>query len=408
MKILGKSIRSEPVKANEIDDLGLSALVAGEDITREKALEIPALAGCVDYIAKTVSNIPIKLYKKENGEIKEVEDKRVTLLNEETGDMLDATQMKNAMVRDYFLGKGGYCYIHKNGIEVESLHYVDCDKVTVTTGVDPIFKTAAIQVNGKAYFPHEFIRFLRNTKDGVEGESVVKQNTKLMSVMYNSLKYEENLVLTGGNKKGFVKSARKLSQEAIDALKNAWRKLYRNSSENVVILNDGLDFKESSNTSVEMQLNENKRTNGDEVCKIFNLPPSLTTGNLSEQDEKSLIKYCLNNVLGEFVTALNTALLLESEKGSYFFAPDMYELTKGDIEKRYNAYQSSISSGWMQIDEVRKKENMAPLGLDFVKLGLQDVLYNTKTQTVYTPNTDKTASIKKGKAGEENEGRNQE
>ena len=63
-----------------------------------------------------------------------------------------------------------------------------------------------------------------------------------MSVMYNSLKYEENLVLTGGNKKGFVKSARKLSQEAIDALKNAWRKLYRNSSENVVILNDGLDF----------------------------------------------------------------------------------------------------------------------------------------------------------------------
>ena len=50
--------------------------------------------------------------------------------------------------------------------------------------------------------------------------------------------------------------------------------------------------------------------------------------------------------MGEFMTALNRALLLEDEKGVYYFAPDMYELTKGDEDKRYNAYKTAAETGW--------------------------------------------------------------
>ena len=41
----------------------------------------------------------------------------------------------------------------------------------------------------------------------------------------------------------------------------------------------------------------------------------------------------------------------------------------------------------MQIDEVRYAEDMEPLGLDWIRLGLQDVLYDPKTREVFTPNT---------------------
>jgi len=47
----------------------------------------------------------------------------------------------------------------------------------------------------------------------------------------------------------------------------------------------------------------------------------------------------------------------------------------------------------MQIDEVRFAEDMEPLGLNWVKLGLQDVLYDPRTQTVYTPNTNKASKM---------------
>lgn len=42
---------------------------------------------------------------------------------------------------------------------------------------------------------------------------------------------------------------------------------------------------------------------------------------------------------------------------------------------------------------MRERENMEPLGLDFVKLGLQDVLYDPKTKVVYTPNTNKSNKL---------------
>ena len=44
-----------------------------------------------------------------------------------------------------------------------------------------------------------------------------------------------------------------------------------NNENNVVVLNKGLEFQESSNSSVEMQLDQNKRTLADEINKIFHI-----------------------------------------------------------------------------------------------------------------------------------------
>ena len=99
----------------EVNDVLLKALLGSETITREKALTLPAVSGAVNFITDTVAMIPIKLYKESDGHIEEVKnDKRVALLNNETGDTLDAFQFKKAMVEDYLLGKGGYAYIEKN------------------------------------------------------------------------------------------------------------------------------------------------------------------------------------------------------------------------------------------------------------------------------------------------------
>ena len=256
-------------------------------------------------------------------------------------------------------------------------------------------------IQGTKYKPFEFLKVLRNTEDGRSGRSVVDENSEVLSVAYHSLKYEKNLVKTGGNKKGFVKSAKKLAEPAIKALKAAWRRLYQNNTENVVILNEGLEFQEASNTSVEMQLNENKKTNSDEICKLFNMPPAMINGGATEQDKTNFVQYCLNPILKEFECALNRDLLLESEKGSFYFAADTSELTKGDIEKRFRAYETASKNGFMQIDEIRLRENLPPLGLDFVRLGLQDVLYDPETKQFYMPNMNKTGGLGQKESGPE-------
>lgn len=376
------------------EDALLRASLSDDYMTRDQAMNVPAFAACVNKIAETVSTIPVRLYRLVDGKLEAVEDDaRVRLLNDDTGDTLDGGQFKRALVRDYLTGKGGYAFINRTGNQIRSLHYVRESEVSFLFTSDPVFKDYDIMIQGTKYKPFEFLKVLRNTEDGRSGRSVVDENSEVLSVVYHSLKYEKNLVKTGGNKKGFVKSAKKLAEPAIKALKAAWHRLYQNNTENVVILNDGLEFQEASNTSVEMQLNENKKTNSDEICKLFNMPPAMINGGATEQDKTNFVQYCLNPILKEFECALNRDLLLESEKGSFYFAADTSELTKGDIEKRFRAYETACKNGFMQIDEIRRWENMPPLGLDFVRLGLQDVLYDPVTKQFYMPNMNQTGGL---------------
>ena len=392
----------EEIKPN-VDDVLLSAILDKETISCEQALNIPAVAQCVNLISETVSMIPIKLYQEEiiDGKRKTVEipdDTRCTLLNEDTKDTLDGVQFKKALVRDYLLFGNAYAYINKQRNSVKSLHYVDCKNVTVNQNFDPIFKDYNILVQGQTYKPFEFLKILRSTKDGAFGSGIIQENGELLRVAYTTLKFEQNLVSTGGNKKGFINAKSRLTREAIDALKSAWHNFYSNNEENVIILNDGLTFQEASNTSVEMQLSQSKKSMNDSILDIFGVPKNW--------DWETFIKTAIMPILVAIECALNRDLLLEKEKKSFFFAFDTKEIIKGDIKTRFEAYKTALDSNLMQIDEVRTLENLEPLGLNFIKLGLQDVLFNPKTKEVYTPNTNQIANIENKFGGEENESTN--
>lgn len=398
--------RKTEKRATESESQGgllLQSLLSGTAIiTREQALQIPSVKSAINYIADTVSMLPIKLYREENNETKEIkDDPRVRLLNDDTGDTLDAVQFWRAIVADYFLGKGGYAYIRKERNRVVSLHYVEDTQVSTNMNPDPIFKDYDISVNGNPYKPYDFLKVLRNTKNGAEGTSIVVENSLILSVVYGSLLFEEHLVKKGGNKKGFLKSAKKISKEAMDALKEAWRNLYSNNTENVVILNDGMEFQEASNTSVEMQLNQNKQTNSTEICKIFNISESIIKGSATSKDYTNSIKTGVMPALVAIQSALDRDLLLEREKGSLYWAFDTKELLKGDIKERFEAYKTAIDANFMQIDEVRYMEDLPALGIKWIKLGLDSVLYDPKTGEIYTPNTNAAQNMTKLKGGDD-------
>ena len=374
------------------------------NISKEQALNIPALTACVELISMTVASLPIKLYSA-TGEITTTkDDPRVDLLNDDTKDTLDGFQLKKALVEDYLLHGGGYAFINRRLNNAQSLHYVDYPYIAINKNVDPIYKKAEFMVNGESFADYQFIKLLRKTKDGFTGKGILKENGKMLSVAYNQMIYEEVLVKTGGNKKGFLKSQGRLSKEAMQELKAGWKDLYANTEENVLVLNNGLEFQEASQTSVELQLNEHKQSNSDEICKIMLVAPQILTGEAGDEEYNNWIKICILPILSAFESALNKDFLLPSEKEKSFFAFDTTELTKGDIEKRFSAYDTAVKGGFMQIDEVRYKENLPPLKLNWIKMGLQDVLYFPQSEEIYTPNTNKLAKMGENPTVEPNGG----
>lgn len=383
---------SIPVTTPEVDDVLLQALLNGETITREKAMTLPAVAGAVDFISSMIASMPVKLYKIKQDKVEEVkDDTRVHLLNNDTGDTLDAYQLKKAMVEDYLMDKGGYAYIRRFRNEVTGLFYVEPIRVSLINNFEPIYKNYRIIVQGNTYYPHEFLKLLRKTTNGSEGIGITEELSKAIETAYQTLIYQLGLVKVGGNKKGFLKSNRKLGQEEINALKKAWRNLYgNNNTESVVVLNNGLDFQEATSTSVEMQLNESKKTLQDEINNIFHI----------KDDFYETFKEAIYPIIKAFSTALNTTLLLEKEKNKYFFDLDVKEIIKANVKERYDAYKVAKETGWLSFNEIRRMENMNYVeGLDVVNVGLGAVLYDFTTHQYYTPNTDTTTDPKE--AGKE-------
>lgn len=363
-----------------VDDVLLRALLSGETITREKAMTIPAICGAVDLITSSIASMPVKLYKYRDGKVEEVEkDTRVKMLNGDTGDKLDGFQMKKAMVEDYLMGKGGYCYIRKYRNEVTGLFYVQEKDIQILQSSEPIFKSYQIYVNNKQYKDYDFIKLLRNTKDGASGTGLTVEIAKELETAYQTLLYQLGMVKSGGSKKGFIKSQRRLGADEISALKSAWNNLYSTNTENAVVLNNGLEFQEASSSSVEMQMNESKRTLTEEINGLFHI----------SSDFDMTFKLAIYPIVKAFETALNRDLLLEKEKKNHFFEFDVKELIKANIKDRYEAYQMAKSIGFMTVNEIRRAENMNYIeGMDVINVGLGAVLYDINTHQYYTPNTD--------------------
>ena len=379
-----KNLTYSEVKGSESEeDLILKALTSNVHIDRDKAMTIPAVSSCVDLICNTFAMIPIKLYKEVNKEDRKVEeiidDVRVKLLNDDTGDTLDAFQFKKAICEDYLMGKGGYAFIKSRRNKIISLHYVEDKYVTPYKNFKHIEKNVEFMVDGETYKQYEFITFLRNSKDGASGTGLVEEINKALETAFSRIMLECDLMRTCGNKKGFLKSDKHLDEKAMKKLKKAWNDYYDGNS-SCVILNDGMEFKEASNTSVENQLNEKNKTFTEDMRNVFHI----------EGKYSDFIKNAIMPIITAFCTSINRTLLLESEKNNYYFAADMTELLKGDLKERFEAYKIAVEKGWMTRNEVRYKEDMNKLkGLDVISLSLADVLLNPETGEVYTPNTNK-------------------
>ena len=363
------------------NDILLQALFNNEVITREQVLTLPAVSGAVDLISGMIASMPVKLYKYKEGIVESKDDDpRVLLLNGDTGDTLDAYQMKKAMVEDYLLGKGGYAYIRRNRNDVTGLFYVKDIYVSAIPNFKPIYKDFYLIVEGETYQKYEFIKLLRNTKDGATGIGLTEEVGTALETAFNTLLYQLNIVKSGGNKKGFLKSQRKLGQDEINVLKKAWNNLYGNSTDNVVVLNNGLEFQEASNSSVEMQLNESKKTLQDEINNIFHIYPN---------DFYRTFKEGIYPIVRAFTTALNKDLLLEKEKNKMFFEFDVKEILKANPKEQAEIYKLYKEIGMLTINELRRMDNRNKIeGMDVLNVGLGAVLYDTNNHKYYTPNTD--------------------
>lgn len=402
--LLGEEKRAT---AETVDDM--DAMLRGQtyksNVTREQALEIPAVHTAVNTIINLVSSMPLYLYRRNNGEIECIsDDYRLNFFNQEANEYMDGRQLIKALLMDVLIEGVGYIYIERTGNTINSLIYVPKSKVIATDNNMVLNRMIKIMIEGKTIENHELMRVTLESTDGIKGRGLLDNHNVILSTMYNALRYE-NATMANGGKKGFLKAEGKLEETAMMRLKQAWQRLFSNDANDVIVLNKGISFEPANQTAVENQLNENKKTNTELMYSLFGLTNKVFT---NDEAFKVFYKTSVMPLITAISCALNKYLLLESEKTDYFFAFDSSKLLQADIQTRYQSYDIALKSGWILLDEVRKREKLPALGLNFVKFGLDSVFYDPQTSMIYTPNTDKTGNLLSMKGGENNAAGNTE
>lgn len=379
----------------------LLTALSGTDTTASKqiALQIPTVAGAINKISTKIATLPIKLYRRTaNGVVEIKDDVRLRLLNSDTNDTLTATQMWQSVIIDYLLGKGGYIYIDKQKGKFNALKYTneECVSTYSTVHVDAINKSGKINVQGKEYQPYQFIKLLQNTKDGLEGKSILQNQQTMLMIAYYYLKFEFNFTKRGGRKKGFLQTENVVDEGILASLKQAWTNLYTSDNDDAVVLQKGLKFQAVTDTFKDLELSLQKQLNSTELSMLFNVPNSILRGNATTDDKAMYISDCLIPIINNIECSLDRDLLLEKEKDTYYFTIDTRELTRGDVVERYNAYSTAIKTGFLSPNEVREMEDKPQIeGLDIITLSLGNVMYDIKTKQYFVPNTGESADLSK-------------
>ena len=113
------------------------------------------------------------------------------------------------------------------------------------------------------------------------------------------------------------------------------------------------------------------------------------------KDFNETFKKAIYPIVKSYDTELNSKLLLEGEKRNYFFEFDVKEITRANLKERYEAYKMAKEIGMKTVNELRKEENLNYIeGMDVIPFSLGSVLYDTETQTYFTPNKGEVADGK--------------
>ncbi|MBE5076528.1 phage portal protein [Anaerotignum lactatifermentans] len=365
----------------------LSDILAGNEMTEAKAMEIPAVAASVEYIGNKVALAPVYLYSKEKDGIRKVEnDNRVHLLNEEPSNLFDSVLFRKMMVKDYLLH--GVCYAYKKmvGNTITELVYVPPEQVQKTWSDNVLDRTVRYWIQGKEIPEYQLVRIMRQSDDGVNAEGILQTNKSELLLAYTQVLFGKKIMDRNGRKAGFLTVQDKLSKEAFEELKAKWPDVYSGQKEATMVLNAGVHFNEMSSSLQEMQVVENKKYDSEKINNLFGISPAILNGTATDEQEINTFETAVLPILAALEKGLNKYLLLEREKKDRYFHFDVDTALMGTMEKRFNVYKIGKEGGWMQIDEIRERENMKKLGLNHITLGLQDVLYDPDTKEIFIPN----------------------
>jgi len=352
---------------------------SGESIrvTEDSVYALGVVYSCVNVIAQTVGALPLKLYRREaNGNREEAPAHPVySIVHDRPNDYLLPSSWKETAIAHVLTWGNAYAEIERDASgRVVALWPIPPWRVQVKYSE---------QLRGPEYHINLSVAGTRRPEmrvlgwpqvlhipglsfDGLVGVTPISKAPGAFVSGLSAQSYSQKFFAQGALHRGVLSAKGALSDAAYKNLKEsiAAQAEGLSNANRFLLLEDGLTWQEISISPQDSQMLETQKYSAVQICGLFRVPPhkvglpEMTTNNNIEAQNISFLADTISPWLTKIEEAVSLRLLTAEERRVYYpeFIQDAY--LRGDVAARAAYYEAAMRSGWMSINDIRRKENM--------------------------------------------------
>ena len=338
------------------------------EVTTESALCLSAVFACMRLLSEAVATMPLDVFYKSNGSRLPYRPKpdylsfqpplrsRIDYLSELMMSLLSDGNAFVATPRDDL------------GVPL-ALYVIDPSKVQVVrdeVGVDSYI------VGEERYGQLDIMHVKGMTlPGGLRGLSPLSYARETIDLGLSAQRFGASFFANGAIPSALIEAPHDLPQDKADRLAAMWNARHRGSSNTarIGVLTNGAKFSRVTIAPEEAQFLQTRQFQVPDVARVFGVPPHLIADASNSTSWGSGLAE-QNLAFGQFslrpwvdrIEDAHGRLLTSHGLTSAFVKLNMDALLRAGTRERYEAYQIGLEAGFLIKDEVRRLEDMPPLG----------------------------------------------
>lgn len=348
---------------------------SGKHVTVDSALQLSAVFSCVSLISETVSTLPLKIYQRKADGSRDVAVMHplYNVLCRSPNYEMTPSRFMLMLVASICLWGNSYVEIIRTATgRVISLNPLLPQNMVVTRDkVTKFLKYSYTESGQKREIAEKNMMHIRGFGiDGVMGLFKIQKARETIGAAQAAEEAAAKFFENGLQTSGLLSAEGKLTPDQREAIRiNMGKFMGSKNSGKLLVLENGMQYHGITMNPEAAQMLETRTFEIEEICRWFRVPPFMV-GHLNKQSSwasstEGMNMQFLTNTLRPLLVNIEQEIarcligVAESEK--YYVEFGVEGLLRADSKGRAEYYASALDHGWYNRNEVRRKENEAPI-----------------------------------------------
>ena len=354
--------------ANIMQFLGIGGdSAAGERVTIDSALGVPAVWAAVNFLSGTMAGLPLHVYRRTGEGRERVTGGLSNILHDAANEEMSSFEWRKYVFDQVFTHGRGVSFIERNAAgSIINLWPLEPENTAVRMRMGRKLYDYNDGVRRSTFLASEVIDIpFMLESDRTLHRSPLLTNRHAIGQAQAAMKYASGFFEGGGVPpfavEGPIQSPAGM-QRASDDLGAAMRKAAKENRQ-ALVLPSGHTIRTLGADPEKAQLVESQRFIIEQVARIYSIPPTflqdLTHGTFSntEQQDLHFVKHTIKRWVEQAEQEMNLKLFGRNSN-SRFVEFNLDGLLRGDFKTRMDGYSQAIQNAVLKPNEARRRENL--------------------------------------------------